>query len=98
MVTQNFTNAYRTMKHRLLPRTHSSNYDGAVTMLGHILLDLYAWDMNHRPDWEAAEVVESEPHYCKRRVLEAIWIQKTPHNCNLDCGLTLNGAWSAFIQ
>ena len=44
------------------------------------------WDMNHRPDWEAAEVVGSEPHYWTRRVLEAIWNQKTPHNCNLDCG------------
>ena len=21
-----------------------------------------AWDMDHRPDWEAAEVAESEPH------------------------------------
>ena len=33
-----------------------------------------------QPDWETAEVVESE------------------HNSNLDCGLTLNGIWSAFIR
>ena len=33
---------------------------------------------DHRPDCVAAEVVENEPHYTTIRVLEAIWIQKTP--------------------
>ena len=37
---------------------------------------VHVWDMDHRPDWEAAEVVESEPHYWKRRVLEAIGFRR----------------------
>ena len=41
-------------------------------------------------DWEGAEILESEPHYLKRRVLEAILIKKTNKNSNLDCGLVLN--------
>ena len=55
---------------------------------------VHAWDMGHQPDWDAAEVMETEPHQWKRRVLEAIWIQKTPQTCNLDCGLTLSDTWS----
>ena len=27
------------------------------------LLYVQAWDIDHRPEWEAAEVDESEPHY-----------------------------------
>ena len=42
------------------------------------------WDMGHRPDWDAAEIVETEPHWVKRRVLESIWIQRTPQTCNLE--------------
>ena len=53
---------------------------------------VHAWGMEHQPDWDAAEVMETEPHYWKRRILEAIWIQKTPQTCNLDCGLNLNEA------
>ena len=55
---------------------------------------VHAWDNNHRPDWEAAEIVERELHHLKRRVLEAIRIRKTPQNCNLDCGLTLSKVWT----
>ena len=46
---------------------------------------VHAWNMEHRPDWDATEILETEPHYW-RRILEAIWIQKTPLMCNLDCG------------
>lgn len=53
---------------------------------------VHAWDMGHRPDRDAAEVMETEPHYWKRQVLEAIWIQKTSQTNNLDCGLTLSEA------
>ena len=55
---------------------------------------VHAWDMCHQPDWEAAEVMETEPHQWKGRVSEAIWIQKTPQTYNLDCGLTLSDTWS----
>ena len=59
---------------------------------------VHAWDRQHQPDWKATEILEIEPHYWKRRVLEAIWIQKTPRNCNLDCGLTLNEAWATYAE
>lgn len=59
---------------------------------------VHAWDQELRPDWEAAEVLETEPHYWKRRVLEAIWIQKTPQTTNLDCGLALNEAWTTHTH
>ena len=51
------------------------------------------WDV-HQQDWDAAEILETESHYQKRRVLEAIWMQKTPQTCNLDCGLILDQAWT----
>ena len=55
---------------------------------------VHCWDMGHQPDWDAAEILETEPHYQKRRVLEAIWVRKTPQTCNLDCGLILDQAWT----
>ena len=55
---------------------------------------VHAWDMGHQPDWDAAEILAIESHYQKRWVLEAIWIQKTPQTCNLDCGLILDQAWT----
>ena len=59
---------------------------------------VHAWDNQHRPDWDAAEILEREPHFMKRRVLEAIWIQKTSLNSNLDCGLTLSESWAPCIK
>ena len=47
----------------------------------------------YRVDWEGAKILESEPHYLKRRVVEAIWIKKTSKNLNLDCGLVRFGIY-----
>ena len=58
---------------------------------------VHAWDMGHQPDWNAAEVVDMEPHYWKRHVLEAIWIQNTSQTCNLDRGMILSNAWSMYM-
>ena len=52
--------------------------------------------MGHRPDWEAAEVLEVEPQYMKRRVPEEIWIRNIPHVCNIDCGMAISEAWTAL--
>ena len=58
-------------------------------MTGRIALNaVHAWDREYRPDWDATKIVEMESQYLKRAVMEAIWIQKTPLTCNLDCGLT----------
>ena len=51
---------------------------------------VHAWDEGYRVDWEGAKILESEPLYLKRRILEAIWVKKTSRNSNLDCGLVLN--------
>ena len=37
---------------------------------------VHAWDHQHRVDWEKASVLKQEPGYWKRRVLEAIEIQR----------------------
>ena len=57
---------------------------------------VHVWDMGHRPDWEAAEILEVEPRYMRRRVLEAIWIRNTPQVCNLDCGMAISEAWTVL--
>ena len=54
---------------------------------------VHAWDEGHGVDWEGAKILESEPHYLKRRVLEAISIKKTSRSLNLDCGFVLNQTW-----
>ena len=59
---------------------------------------VHAWDEGHRVDWEGAKILESEPHYLKRRVLESIWIKKTSRNSNLDCGLVLNQTWLPYFE
>ena len=47
---------------------------------------VHAWDEGHRVDWEGTKILESEPYYLKRRILEAIWIRKISRNSNLGCG------------
>ena len=41
---------------------------------------------------EGAKILESEPHYLKRRVVEAIWMKKTSWNWNLNCALVRLGS------
>ena len=53
---------------------------------------VHAWDEGHRVDWEGAKILESEPHYLKRRVVEAIWMKKTSRNWNLNCALVRLGS------
>ena len=59
---------------------------------------VYAWEHQHRVDWENASVLKQEPGYWKRRVLEAIEIQRHAESANLDCGLTLNPIWTPFLE
>ena len=42
------------------------------------------------------KVLEQEPRYWRRRILEAIHIQK--NTSNLDCGLALNAIWTPFLE
>ena len=45
-----------------------------------------------------ASVLKQEPAYWKRRVLEAIAVQRHAENTNLDCGLILNPIWTSFMK
>ena len=56
----------------------------------------HAWSEQHH--LSAAEVRFFEQHPWKRRVLEAILIKQTQNCSNLDCGLSLNLAWSPLLN
>ena len=58
---------------------------------------VHAWDLDHRPRWEDAEILEHEQNYWRRRVLEGIWIRRTDNTCNLDCGMTINDTWALLV-
>ena len=77
----------RLMEHKAAVRRGDTNNGIAV----------HAWDHQHRVDRENASVLKQEPGYWKRRVLEAIEIQRHAENTNLDCGLTLNSIWTPFL-
>ena len=51
--------------------------------------------MGHQPDWDAAEVVETELNpLLEEAHLVSYLDPKTSQTCNLDCGLTLRDAWT----
>ena len=52
----------------------------------------------HEVDWEGTEVLQQEPRYWKRRVLEAVEIQRHAKNTNLGCGLKLDPIWTPFLS
>jgi hypothetical protein len=84
----------RITEHKYAVKTNNRKNDIAV----------HARDMEHRSDWDATEILEMEPHYWKRCILEAIWIQKTPmraharmHGCR-RATWTLNEAWTTHTR
>ena len=58
-------------------------------------VSVHAWKDQHRVNWEVVSVLVQE--HSRRRVLEAIEIQKHGNTMNLNCGLTLNLVWTPFI-
>ena len=48
---------------------------------------VHAWSEGHQVDWEGAKVIAVAPNLWKRKVVEALLIQSTTPNMNLDCGL-----------
>ena len=83
----------RTLKKRLVE--HKGAVRRGDTNNG---IAVHAWEHQHRVDWENAGVLKQEPGYWKRRVLEAIEIQRHAENTNLDCGLILNPIWTPFLK
>ena len=58
----------------------------------------HAWNSQHPVNWDGARVRCFEQHMWRRKVLEAIVIQQTENNSNLDCGLNLNQVWSPLLD
>ena len=56
-----------------------------------------AWNNDHHVDWEAAKVRLQEQHQWKRKVLEAIHIQREKTS-NLDIGLSINPIWTPILN
>jgi hypothetical protein len=50
-------------------------------------------DKGHTINWEEAIV-----RYWRRRVQEAIKIQRQPNTMNLDCGMILNSVWTPALK
>ena len=44
----------------------------------------HAWDRDHKVNWEEARLIQTEPFYWKRRVLDALWIKSRGTTSNLD--------------
>ena len=61
-------------------------------------LAAHAWNNDHQVDWEMAKVRLQEQHYWKRKVLEAIHIQKEERTSNLDIGLNINSIWTPILH
>ena len=57
-------------------------------------ITVHVQNHDHCVDWESAGVVGQEPHYWRRRVLEALHIAKHGNTTNLDSGLTLDSIWT----
>ena len=58
----------------------------------------HAWYSQHQVDWSSAKVRTVEPFLWKRKVLEAIHIQREASTSNLDCGLQLNPIWTPILN
>ena len=58
----------------------------------------HSQDTNHHICMEDAKVISIEDHYNKRRIREAIEIEKHPQNLNRDNGLDLFNSWKPLIQ
>ena len=47
---------------------------------------------------EQAKLIHKEDHYLKRRVKEAIEIEKSSNNMNRDYGLKLSNTWKPLLN
>ena len=48
----------RTLQKRLTEHKYAVKMNNRINGIA-----VLAWDNDHRPDWKAAEVIETEPHY-----------------------------------
>ena len=58
---------------------------------------VHAWENEHEVDWSNARILKCEDNYWRRRIVEAIEIQRHHVNMNLDCGLTLGEIWNPRV-
>ena len=54
--------------------------------------------MNHQIFLENSKVLSTIPHYYKRKIREALEIEKFTNNINQDDGLKLKDAWKPVVK
>ena len=81
------------MEHKYAVKTGNWN-NGVAIHIQHV----HACSTWHRVNWDGTEILELENNYWKRGILEAIWIEKTTNNSNLDCSLTFNQTSLPYIH
>jgi len=57
---------------------------------------VHAIDSDHGIDWENSIILNQEDNFLKRRIKEAILIQKDD-NFNQDIGLTVSPIWTSVV-
>ena len=62
------------------------------------VIAVYMMNKGHTINWEEASVKTSEMGYWKRRVQEAIRIQRLPNTMNLDHGMILSNVWTPALK
>ena len=83
----------RTLKKRISEHKQTvKRYDQKNGIAVHVM------SKGHTINWEEASVKTLETGYWKRRVLEAIRIQRLPNTMNLDCGMILSKAWTPVLN
>ena len=58
----------------------------------------HAHNTEHKPLWIEVKFIDRDPHYCTRRVREAIHIRLHPDNINRDSGIAIPEAWMPTIK
>ena len=61
-------------------------------------LPKHAYEENHSFDYLGAKILHQEPWQMRRRLLEAIAIEQTPHTCNQSKGTHIDTMWTPLLN
>ena len=83
---------------RTLKKRTSEHKQGVKRCDQKNVIAVYMMNKGHTINWEEASVKTSEMGYWKRRVQEAIRIQRLPNTMNLDHGMILSNIWTPALK
>ena len=83
----------RSLKGRIKEHKYAVNRGDAKNRIA-----VHAWGSQHKVDWSSARVRTVEWFLWKRKVLEAIYIQREEKTFNPDRGLQLSAVWTPIIN